>query len=102
MTKIETLKKRFENELASFVTDLKGETPARIIEQAEMLVVMRAINSHIHDGGLSADDKLDYYLNLDSPLKSIAEYIIDTGDVISTNNIDYAIYEIVDQGIYDI
>lgn len=99
MDKREMLIEKIDEEYNEFLDDLSSYDADNIITSAEYISAMKRVHQYIHEEYIIKDDQIDYFLKLEKPLDAICDwYSANEIDIIE--DLNHAIWEIVDQGLY--
>lgn len=93
------LLKKIDEEYDEFLDDLNSYDADNIITSAEYILSMKRVHEYIHKDYIIKDDQIDYFLNLDAPLDAICDWY-NPNEVDIIDDLDRAIWEIVDKGLY--
>ena len=93
------LLKKIDEEYDEFLDDLNSYDADNIITSAEYILSMKRVHEYIHKDYIIKDDQIDYFLNLDAPLDAICDWY-NPNEVDIIDDLDHAIWEIVDKGLY--
>ena len=93
------LLKKIDEEYDEFLDDLNSYDADNIITSAEYILSMKRVHEYIHKDYIIKDDQIDYFLNLDAPLDAICDWY-NPNEIDIIDDLDRAIGEIIDQGLY--
>lgn len=93
------LLKKIDEEYDEFLDDLNSYDADNIITSAEYILSMKRVHEYIHKDYIIKDDQIDYFLNLDAPLDAICDWY-NSNEIDIIDDLDRAIGEIIDQGLY--
>ena len=93
------LLKKIDEEYEEFLDDLDSYDADNIITSAEYILSMKRVHEYIHKDYIIKDDQIDYFLKLDAPLDAICDWY-NPNEVEIIDDLDHAIWEIVDKGLY--
>ena len=93
------LLKKIDEEYDEFLDNLNSYDADNIITSAEYILSMKRVHEYIHKDYIIKDDQIDYFLNMDAPLDAICDWY-NPNEIDIIDDLDRAIGEIIDQGLY--